>query len=392
MTTDAAADLVPFMMRRPGAPFPPPEYSEFRTRPGLVKAALPSGETVWLVTRHEEVRAVLTDPRISSNPAHEGFPRPSRTVGAPSADEVPGWFVSLDPPDHNRFRKALIPEFTVRRIRSLRPAVEEIVDRAIDGMLAKGNTAELVEDFSLTVPSLVISSLLGVPKVDRDFFEEKTKVLVTLTSTDEERDKASEHLLRYINRLITIKSKRPGDDLISRLLQGGLLTPQELSGVSMLLLIAGHETTANNISLGVVTLLQQKQWIDDDRAIEELLRYHSVADLVALRVAIEDVEIGGQLVRAGEGIVPLVAGANHDPEMFERPHEFDPSRSATGHVAFGYGVHQCLGQNLVRLEMDVAYRGLFGRIPTLEVAVPLEELRFKYDGVLFGLHALPVRW
>ncbi|HEX8866265.1 MAG TPA: cytochrome P450, partial [Lentzea sp.] len=294
--------------------------------------------------------------------------------------------------DHNRFRKALIPEFTVRRIRSLRPAVEEIVDRAIDQMLAKGTTAELVEDFSLTVPSLVISSLLGVPKVDRDFFEEKTKVLVTLTSTDEERDKASEHLLRYINRLITIKSKRPGDDLISKLLQGGLLTPQELSGVSMLLLIAGHETTANNISLGVVTLLQQKQWIDDDRMIEELLRYHSVADLVALRVAIEDVEIGGQLVRAGEGIVPLVAGANHDPEMFERPHEFDPARSATGHVAFGYGVHQCLGQNLVRLEMDVAYRGLFQRIPTLEIAVPLEELQFKYDGVLFGLHALPVRW
>lgn len=270
--------------------------------------------------------------------------------------------------------------------------VEEIVDHAIDQMLAKGTTAELVEDFSLTVPSLVISSLLGVPKVDRDFFEEKTKVLVTLTSTDEERDKASEHLLRYINRLITIKSKRPGDDLISKLLQGGLLTPQELSGVSMLLLIAGHETTANNISLGVVTLLQQRQWIDDDRMIEELLRYHSVADLVALRVAIEDVEIGGQLVRAGEGIVPLVVEARTTIRMFERPDEFDPSRSATGHVAFGYGVHQCLGQNLVRLEMDVAYRGLFKRIPTLEVAVPLEELQFKYDGVLFGLHALPVRW
>ncbi len=259
-------------------------------------------------------------------------------------------------------------------------------------MLARGDTADLVEDFALSVPSLVISSLLGVPKIDRDFFEEKTKVLVTLTSTDEERDKASEHLLRYINRLIMIKTKRPGDDLISKLLQGGLLTPQELSGVAMLLLIAGHETTANNISLGVVTLLRQKQWIDDERTIEELLRYHSVADLVALRVAVEDVEIGGQLVRKGEGVVPLVAGANHDPEMFERPHEFDPARSATGHVAFGYGVHQCLGQNLVRLEMDVAYRGLFKRIPTLQLAGSLEELQFKYDGVLFGLHALPVRW
>ncbi|GFH39482.1 cytochrome P450 [Streptomyces pacificus] len=388
----AGADAVPFVLRRPGVPFPPPEYDEFRGRPGLVKAALPSGDTVWLVTRHEEVRQVLTEPRISSNPAHRGFPAPSRTGGVPTAEEVPGWFVALDPPDHTKFRKALIPEFTVRRIRSLRPAVEEIVDDTIDRMLARGDSADLVEDFALSVPSLVISSLLGVPKVDRGFFEAKTKVLVTIGSTDEERDDASQQLLRYLDRLIAIKTKRPGDDLISKLAGDGSLSPQELSGVAMLLLIAGHETTANNIALGAVTLLEDPQWIGDERTVEELLRYYSVADLVALRVVVEDVEIGGRLLRAGEGVVPLVAGANHDPAVFARPHEFDPSRSAHGHVAFGYGIHQCLGQNLVRLEMDVAYRKLFSRVPTLRIAVPLEELPFKYDGVLFGLHALPVRW
>lgn len=389
-TTDSK--LVGFPLRQPGRPYPPEEYAGLRKREGLVRSTLPTGASVWLVTRHEEVRAVLTDPRISSNPSHPGFPRAQKTGGVPAQDEVPGWFVALDPPEHTRFRKTLIPEFTVRRIREMRPAIQAIVDERIDAMLAAGDSADLIADFALPVPSLVISRLLGVPKADCGFFEAKTRVLVTLTSTDEQRQEATKALLRYINRLITIKVKRPGDDLLSRLLADGTLTPQELSGVAMLLLIAGHETTANNIGLGAVTLLMNPQWIGDDRAVEELLRYYSVADLVAFRVAVEDVEIGGQIVKAGEGIVPLVAAANHDETVFECPHQFDPSRSARHHVAFGYGVHQCLGQNLVRVEMELAYRSLFERIPTLELAVPVEELPLKYDGVLFGLHALPVRW
>jgi cytochrome P450 monooxygenase len=383
---------VAFPLRQPGQSFPPPQYLQFREQQGLVSTTLPSGEHVWLVTRHEDVREVLTDPRISSNPSHPGFPRAAKTGGVPSQDEVPGWFVALDPPEHGRFRKTLIPEFTVRKVREMRPAIQQIVDERIDAMLAAGNTADLIADFALSVPSLVISTLLGVPNADRDFFETRTRVLVTLTSTDEQRQAASKALLRYLNRLITIKQKRPGDDLISRLLADGTLGKQELSGVSMLLLIAGHETTANNIGLGVVTLLSHPQWIGDERAVEELLRYYSVADLVAFRVAVEDVEIGGQLIRAGEGIIPLVAAANHDGTVFERPDEFDPGRSARSHVAFGYGVHQCLGQNLVRVEMDIAYRTLFERIPTLELAVPVTELPIKYDGVLYGLHSLPVRW
>ncbi len=383
---------VAFPLRQPGQSFPPPQYLEFREQEGLVSTTLPSGELVWLVTRHEDVRAALTDPRISSNPSHPGFPRAAKTGGVPSQDEVPGWFVALDPPEHGRFRKTLIPEFTVRKVREMRPAIQQIVDERIDAMLAAGDTADLIADFALSVPSLVISSLLGVPNADRDFFETRTRVLVTLTSTDEQRQAASKALLRYLNRLISVKQKRPGDDLISQLLADGTLSKQELSGVSMLLLIAGHETTANNIGLGVVTLLSNPQWIGDERAVEELLRYYSVADLVAFRVAVEDVEIGGQLIRAGEGIIPLVAAANHDGTVFERPDEFDPSRSARSHVAFGYGVHQCLGQNLVRVEMDIAYRTLFERIPTLELAVPVTELPIKYDGVLYGLHSLPVRW
>ncbi|MFI9052728.1 cytochrome P450 [Streptomyces sp. NPDC053427] len=389
--TAAPGCPVAFPLRKPGRAFPPPEYHDYRAGEGLVRSALPSGP-VWLVTRHEDVRAVLTDPRISADPSKPGFPKAGRTGGAPSQDEVPGWFVALDPPEHGRFRKTLIPEFTVRKVREMRPAIQRIVDERIDAMLAAGSRADLIADFALPVPSLVIAGLLGVPRADRDFFEARTRVLVTLSSTDEERDAASKALLRYLGRLIRIKERRPGDDLISRLIAAGTLSLQELSGVSMLLLIAGHETTANNIGLGVVQLLTNPQWIGDNRVVEELLRYYSVADLVAFRVAVEDVEIGGQLIRAGEGIVPLIAAANHDGEVFAAPDGFDPERSARSHVAFGYGVHQCLGQNLVRVEMEIAYRSLFARIPSLELAVPVEELPVKYDGVLFGLHELPVRW
>lgn len=391
--TQAEPQVVDFPLRKPGVPFPPPGYAGYREQQGLVLSHLPNGGRVWLVTRHEDVRAVLTDPRISSNPEHPGFPNVGESLGVPKQDQIPGWFVGLDSPEHDRFRKALIPEFTVRRVRAMRPAIERTVDERLDAMLAAGDSADLVADFALPIPSLVISALLGVPPADRDFFESRTRTLVAIrSSTDEQRNAAAKDLLRYINRLVDIKQKWPADDLVSRLLATGAIAPHEMSGVLMLLLIAGHETTANNIALGVVTLLTNPEWIGDDRAVEETLRFHSVADLVSLRVAVEDVEISGQLVKAGEGIVPLVAAANHDENSFECPHMFDPSRSARHHVAFGYGVHQCLGQNLVRVEMEIAYKKLFERIPTLELAVPADGLSFKHDGVVHGLHALPVRW
>jgi cytochrome P450 monooxygenase len=391
--TDNAPEVVDFPFRRPDQPFPPSEYAQFRRQRGLVKARLMDGNPVWVVTRQADVRAVLTSPRISSNPDREGFPNVGETLGVPRSDQIPGWFVGYDPPDHGRVRKALIPEFSARRMRALRPAVQRTVDECIDAMLTSDGGADLVAEFALPVPSLVICALLGVPPADRDFWESRTRPLVSvLSSTDEQRATATTELLRYINRLIALRQKWPGDDLISRQLAVGVLSPQELSGALLLLLIAGHETTANNLALGVVTLLANPEWIGDDQVVAELLRLHSVADLVAMRVAVEDVEIAGQLIRAGEGIMPLVAAANHDEAVFECPHKFDPARSAQQHVAFGYGAHQCLGQNLVQVELEIAFRALFERIPTLRLAMPSEQLPFKYDGVIFGLHELPVSW
>ena len=388
-----APGAVEFPVRRPGAPFPPTDYAAFRVRDGLVRTRLPSGQPVWLVTRHADVRAVLTDPRISANPAQPGFPRFARTGGVPTQQEIPGWFVGLDPPDHDRFRKVLIPEFSVRRVREWRSVIQQTVDECVDELLAKGGSADLVTDFALPVPSRIIATILGVPHDDRAFYESRTQVLVSIAATtDEQRTHAARQLLRHVERLIAIKRKWPGDDLISRILATGVLSEQELAGVAMLLLIAGHETTANNIALGVVTLLANPQWIGDDRVVEELVRLHSVADLVAMRTAVADVEIGGELIRAGEGIMPLIAAANHDDAVFECPARFAPDRSARSHVAFGYGVHQCLGQNLVRVEMECVFRTLFSRLPSLHLTTPVADLPFKYDGTIFGLHALPVGW
>jgi cytochrome P450 monooxygenase len=391
--TNAQPGVVEFPFRRPGQQFPPPEYADFRRQGGLVKARLVDGDVVWLVTRQADVRAVLTSPSISSNPDRKGFPNVGATLGVPRSDQLPGWFVAFDPPEHSRIRKVLIPEFSSRRIRALRPTIQHTVDGCIDAMLARGDAADLVAEFALPVPSLIISALLGVPPDDRGFFESRTRTLVAIrSSTDQQRDIAVRELLRYVNRLIALKERWPGDDLISRVLATGALSSQELSGTLLLLLIAGHETTANNIALGVMTLLMHPEWIGDDRVVEEMLRLHSVADLVALRVAAQDVEIAGQLIRAGEGIVPLVAAANHDESVFECPHKFNPARPARQHVAFGYGAHQCLGQNLVSVELEIAYRTLFERIPKLQLAAPVEQLPFKYDGVIFGLHELPVSW
>lgn len=389
MTT---SESIEFPVRARGELGPPAGYADLRLTPGLVRSALPGGTDVWLVTRYEDVRAVLTDPRISSNPMHEGFPQIGTNGTVPLRDKVPGWFVGYDPPEHSRFRKALIPEFTVRRVAELRKAIRRVVNGRIDTMLAGDGRADLVSAFALPVPSLVICELLGVPYTDHELFESRTRVLVRFASTDAEREEAATELLEYVAKLISSKRRFPGQDLLSRLLAKDLLSIPELSGVALLLLIAGHETTANNIGLGVVMQLMHPRWIGEPGVVEEVLRYLSVADRVALRVAVQDVEIGGQLIRAGEGIVPLGAAANHDEKAFDRACEFDPNRSARHHVAFGYGVHQCLGQHLVRAELEIAFGALFTRIPTLRLDVDPEDLAIKYDGILFGLHDLPVRW
>ncbi|MFC5829356.1 cytochrome P450 [Nonomuraea insulae] len=385
---------------------PPPEYEHMREQAPLVRGTHRDGE-VWLVTRHAEAKQVLAGSGISTNPASPGHPN-AITSGTRSPEEIAaleafsiGHFIDLDPPEHGRFRRLLIPEFTVRRMRELRPGIQRLVDQLIDDMLAKGPEAELVEAFGLALPSLVICQLLGVPYADREFFQSRTRTMIDPTADSQTRWGAMSELRSFLDGLVTGAEAAPEDDLLGRLIGSGQLTHDELVGVIFLLLVAGHETTANMLPLSVLTLLRHPGQLAALRenpgkwpmAVDELLRYHSVVDWVAFdRVATEDQEIGGQQVRKGEGIFVLGASANRDERAFERPDEFDVERGARHHVAFGYGVHQCLGQNLARAELEIALRTLFERIPDLRVTVSDEDLSAKYDGAIFGLKAMPVAW
>jgi cytochrome P450 len=360
------------------------------------RVALPNGSDVWALTRHEDIRAMLTDPRFSSDRRNPGFPQ---LFGQRRATTVPPSLIGMDPPEHGQARRAVVGEFTVKRMAALRPRIQQIVDDHIDAILAGPRPADLVQALSLPVPSLVICEMLGVPYADHDYFQSRSTLIFRRTISADERTDAIDELRAYIAGLVAKKELEPGDDLLSRQLEKGL-HHEEVVSLGFLLLIAGHETTANMISLGVVGLLEHPEalaTITEDpaktpNAVEELLRYFTIAEFVPSRVAVEDVEIGGVLIRAGEGVLVLGNAANHDPEAFEAPDELDVERAARHHIAFGFGAHQCLGQNLARMELEIVFDTLFRRIPELKLATPFDELPFKDDANIYGLYELPVTW
>lgn len=394
------------MVAPPGFPMertcpfaPPAEYRRMRADGPLVRATLPNGVPVWAVTRHAEARQILSDPRISSNTG-----RPERPRGPDDDRPDEGFFIDMDPPEHSRYRRLLISELGARPVAAMRPRIQRIVDTAIDTMLEAGSSADLVESFARPVPARVICELLGVPVSDREFFESRLRMLAVM-SIDPRAPQASRDLRGYLRELIRRAEREPQDGLIGRLaarhLPTGELTTDALINMGFLLLLAGYESPANMISLGVVTLLEHPAQLDALRAdpgllpgaAEELLRFHSVQDWVSFdRAAADDVDIGGVRVRAGDRLTVLAASANRDERAFENPDEFDIRRSAHHHLAFGHGVHQCVGHNLARAELEIAYGTLLARIPTLRLAAPLDALPFAYDAGLFGLHAMPVAW
>ncbi|MBB5895955.1 cytochrome P450 [Kutzneria kofuensis] len=386
--------------RAADCPFdPPPALREMQQEGPLARVRLADGSTPWLVTRYADQRAVLADPRVSADVDRPGYP-----LGAP---RQPGGtkigFILMDDPEHARLRRMVTGSFAVKRVEAMRPAVQRIVDDLIDQLLAGPRPVDLVEAFALPVPSLVICDLLGVPYTDHDFFQQNSKTIIRRSAGPAERMAAGRALNEYLDDLMGRKLVEPADDLLSQLagrVHAGELTRQDAAQIGVLLLIAGHETTANMIALGTLALLEHPSQLavlrdSDDpalvaSAVEELLRYLHITHNGRRRVAIEDLEVGGQLIRAGEGIIVANDIGNRDPAAFDDPDRLDLTRSARHHVAFGFGVHQCLGQPLARMELQVVYGTLYRRIPTLRLAADLDQISFKHDGSVYGVYELPV--
>ncbi|WP_261953769.1 cytochrome P450 [Streptomyces nigrescens] len=383
-------------------PFDPPsEYRTLREQSPVAEVTLPDGLRGWLITGYEEARAVLADPRFSSRR------RGLRTGGAPAGDApvpppAPGMFILMDPPDHTRLRLLLTGQFTVRRMRQLTPAVEKIVAEHLDALAAtEGRPVDLLQAFALPIPSLVICELLGVPYADRVEFQRNSATLIRIDATPEELQQAQQALNQFIGQLALAKRTEPGDDILSGLVRSGELTDEELAGVGVLLLLAGHETTANMIALATMCLLQNPgQWealrADPslmDGAVEELLRYLSVIQYGVRRTALEDVELGGHRIQAGSTVVACLPSGNRDTEHFSGdPEQLDVHRPYSPHLAFGHGIHQCLGQQLARVEMKAALAALIERFPTLRLAVPVEQVPMRDNMIVYGVHELPVTW
>ena len=406
MTQDHLTTELPNFPMTRTCPFSPPEqYAKLRAGEPLSQAVLKvTGEPAWLVTTHEHVKTVLGDSRVSSNLKLPGYPHQFH-IPEEMLREVRLMLLSMDPPEHTAQRRYLIPEFTARRMRALRPRIQEIVDARIDAMLAAGGPVDLVSALSLAVPSLVICELLGVPYEDHPKFEEWSALMMNHDISPEEYGAAVMGLDMYLDKLITAKESTPGDDLISRFIEKNREEPiadhTDIVTMARLMLVGGHETTANMISLGVLGLLEHPEQLDAVKAdpdllpgaVEELLRFFSISDSGTARVALADIEIDGTVIKAGEGILPLNNSANHDESVFPDADTLDIRREeARSHLAFGYGIHQCIGQNLARIELEIVYGTLFRRIPDLKLAVPMAELRFKDEALVYGIHELPVTW
>jgi cytochrome P450 len=400
MTNPDAPVTLP-MPRSPGCPFdPPPDLVRLRAERPLARLAFPDGHVGWLATTHAVARAILADPRFSTRPdlkrsALGVVVRPD----GPREPASPGWFVGMDPPEHTAYRRLLTKQFTVRRLKHLETRIRQITADQLDMMAAAGPPIDLVTAFALPIPSVVICELLGVPYADHPFFQEKTAVMVRLDSTSEQVTAALGAVAAYLGELVRDKRDRPTDDLLGGLVADTALTDEELTNMALVLLVAGHETTANMIALGTFALLENPDQLaalrsDPENAVEELLRYLTIIHLNSpLRAALEDVELGGQLIRAGETVVLGLPAVNRDPDAFPDADTLRLDRpDARRHLAFGHGVHQCLGQQLARTELRIAYQALFDRFPTLRLAVPADEVRMREKTLVYGVWELPLTW
>ncbi len=388
--------------RRRSCPFDPPDgYREEGLKGGVHRLRFPSGGEGWLVTGHAEAKAVLSDSRFShrnellASPLPPPFELPPGDHTPPKAE--PGAFNKMDPPDHTRYRRIVGAYFSERKAIELRPAIEAATAELLDAMEAQGPPAELVRDFARPLPARIIFDLLGVPEDVRAPLQDNLDVIMRLQLTLEELIESVGIVGEVLDELVA------GDratGMLRALADRGGLDATERRNLAWALLGGGTDTTSNMIGLGTLALLehpaQRERLLAEpeliDNSVEELLRYLTISQFGASRAALEDVTVGGRLVRAGETVVVALPAANRDPGQFPDPDRLDLTRNVRGHVAFGHGVHKCIGQYLARETLRVAYPALLSRFPGLRLAVPREELRMRDDMDHYGVHELPLTW
>jgi cytochrome P450 len=394
------------MDRKLDHPFdPPPLLYQLRESGPVVRVISNGGTPAWIVTRYEDQKTLLSDPRLSSDQNLPNFPVAVEGIKKSQA-ELSRTILTLDNPRHDVLRRMYGRDFTVKRITALRPAIQRHVDNLIDKMLSGPRPADFVASVALALPTLVIGDFLGVPYEDHQMFQDITNKIVSPELPAQELAGAAGELVEYVGGLLDTKRDDPQDDMLSRLAAywaAGEISRAEAIGAGMVLIPAGHETTANMITMSTIALLDHPDQLDQIRsgenqglianAIEELLRYNHVTHYHRRRLALADIEIGGQLIPKGDGVILPGNLADRDPDAFPGdPDELDIHRQARHHLSFGYGIHQCLGQTLARVELQIVFSTLFRRIPTLDIAIPRDQIPFKSDLFVYGAHRLPVTW
>ncbi|WP_412458227.1 cytochrome P450 [Mycolicibacterium fortuitum] len=391
------------MERAAACPFAPPQPMLGHPK-GLFRVKIWNGSTPWLITGHEEARTLFADSRISVDDRIAGFPHWNEHMLA-TVDKRPRSVFTSDAEEHTRFRRMLSKPFTFRRVEGLRTAIQKITDECIDEILAGPQPADLVAKLALPVPTVVISEMLGVPYEDHEFFQEHANAGLARYAAADAMQKGAMSLHQYLINLVEEKQANPSEDAVSDLAErvtAGEISVKEAAQLGTGLLIAGHETTANMIGIGILALLENPDQADflraaDDpkviaNAVEELMRYLSIIQTGQRRVALEDIEIGGETIHAGDGVIIDLSPANWDAKAYPEPDKLDLSRDASQQLGFGYGRHQCVGQQLARAELQIVFHTLLRRIPTLRLAIPLDEVPFKHDRLAYGVYELPVNW
>jgi cytochrome P450 len=399
-----STDLPSFpMAKAKGCPLdPPPEYAQLRAERPVAKARLWDGKEVWLVTGYHEIRSIFTDPRISVDNTRPGYPwlsEQARTVVLTGGVTPVG---RMDPPEHTAMRRMLGQGFLVKKIQGMREDVESLVNTLIDDIVAGPRPVDLVPALAMPVPATALGWVLGVPPADQRLISLVPKLFDEDSGLDGAMAARAE-LFKYMEDLITLKESDPGDDIISTLV--GYYQQGELSRASVLiqsvtLVAAALDTTRSMITNGILALLrhpEQAAALTADpglasAAVEELLRYTVVTEFASKRVAAADIEIAGETIKAGDGIILLISAGNRDETVFTDPDTLDIHRDPKQHLGFGAGIHTCIGKQLARMELEVVYGTLFRRIPHLRLAIPFEDVVFRKTFDVQGAKELLVTW